>query len=207
MSQRQRLLAASVTGLLAGIVTARFAPWQMAVLVAWDAAAIVIVATIWMFIPALDGAMTRSTARRQDISRANDDLVVLVASLVSLVGVVLTLFAAKSESGGLKAWMTSVAVATVAISWFTVHTVFTLRYAHLYFDDPEGGIDFNEDDCPDYLDFAYLSFTVGMTFQVSDTNISSRDIRRAITRHALLGYVFGTIIIGVTINVVGGLIQ
>ena len=98
-------------------------------------------------------------------------------------------------------------VAHVVVSWITVHTLFTLRYARLYYDGPEGGIDFQSDDLPDYLDFVYLAFTVGMTFQVSDTNISDRRIRRAITRHALLGYLFGTVIIGVTINVVGGLIS
>lgn len=200
-------MGAGVIGVIVGVVVARFAPWQMAVLGGWDITAIVIVASIWMFIPVLDGEMTKSTAKREDVSRASDDFVVLLASVVSLVGVILTLFAAKSASGGLKAWMTSVAVGTVAVSWFTVHTVFTLRYAHLYYDEPDGGIDFNEDACPDYLDFAYLAFTVGMTFQVSDTDISSRTIRRAVTRHALLGYVFGTVIIGVTINVVGGLIQ
>ncbi len=207
MTQGQRLMTAGVSGAIVGIVIAQFAPWQLAVLGTWDVAAIILVGSIWMFIPILDGEVTRATAMREDSSRAAFDFVVLVASVMSLIGVFLTLIAAKNDSGGMKAWMTSAAVGTVAVSWLTVHTVFTLRYALLYFNDPEGGVDFNEDTCPDYLDFVYLAFTVGMTFQVSDTNISTQTIRRAITRHALLGYVFGTVIIGVTINVVGGLIQ
>jgi uncharacterized membrane protein len=207
MTQRRRLVAGATVGAIAAAVIARFAPWQMAVLGGWDIAAIVFVSSIWVIIPALDGEGTRSTAIREDASRASDDFVVLLASVVSLVGVILTLVEAKEDTGALKAWMTSLAVATVAVSWFTVHTVFTLRYARLYYDEAEGGIDFNQDARPDYLDFVYFSFTVGMTFQVSDTNISSTVIRRAVTRQALLGYLFGTVIIGVTINVVGGLIQ
>jgi uncharacterized membrane protein len=207
LSQRRRLTIGVLVGAAAGVAVGFVAPWQMAVLSGWDVAALVFVMSIWMFIPLLDGEMTSLTARREDLSRINDDLVILVASLISLVGVVLTLVAAKDTSDALKAWMTTVAVLTVAISWTTVHTVFTLRYARLYYDPPEGGVEFNNDALPDYLDFAYLAFTVGMTYQVSDTNVSDRSIRRAITRHALLGYVFGAVIIGVTINVVGGLIQ
>jgi uncharacterized membrane protein len=190
-----------------GAAVAFVAPWQMALLIGWDTAALLCVISVWMFIPALDGELTKRAASREDLSNVNDDIVILVASLISLVGVILTLVAANQTTGGLKAAMTTVAVATVVISWTTVHTVFALRYARLYYDDPQGGIDFNNDTMPDYLDFVYLAFTVGMTFQVSDTDVSEQAIRRAITRHALLGYVFGTIIIGITINVVGGLIR
>jgi uncharacterized membrane protein len=207
LSQRRRLTIGLLVGAATGIAVGFVAPWQMAVLSGWDVAALLFVMSIWMFIPALDGEMTSLTARREDLSTINDDLVVLVASVISLVGVVLTLVAAKDASTALKAWMTTIAFVTVAVSWVTVHTVFTLRYARLYYDPPEGGIDFNSDSRPDYLDFAYLAFTVGMTYQVSDTSVSDRSIRRAITRHALLGFVFGVVIIGVTINIVGGLIQ
>jgi uncharacterized membrane protein len=93
----------------------------------------------------------------------------------------------------------------VAVSWAVVHTVFTLRYAHLYFEDPVGGIDFSSDADPDYRDFAYVAFTVGMTFQVSDTEIAKRTIRRAVLAHALLSYLFGAVILAVVINVLGGL--
>ena len=207
MSQRRRLTIGGAAGLAVGIAVAFIAPWEVAVLSGWDLAAFVISGSVWMFLPILDAETTRTAASREDLSTVNDDLIVLLASVISLVGVVLALIAAKDQTGSLKAVTTSIAVATVVVSWITVHTMFTLRYARLYYDDPEGGIDFQSDALPDYLDFVYLAFTVGMTFQVSDTNISDRRIRRAITRHALLGYVFGTVIIGVTINVVGGLIS
>jgi uncharacterized membrane protein len=104
--------------------------------------------------------------------------------------------------------LTTVAVFTVFLSWFTVHTLFVLRYARLFYVDPIGGIDFlSRDDPPDYMDFVYFAFTVGMTFQVSDTGVIQRNIRRTVTRHALLSYLFGTVIVGVAINVVGNLVR
>jgi uncharacterized membrane protein len=89
---------------------------------------------------------------------------------------------------------------------FSVHAVFTLRYAHLYYSEG-GGIDFNDDADPDYHDFAYLALTIGMTFQVSDTNLTTKAIRRTATRHALVSYLFGAIIIAMVINVVAGLLH
>ncbi|MCU1394450.1 MAG: hypothetical protein JWM34_2878 [Ilumatobacteraceae bacterium] len=189
------------------VVEVLHAPWQLFVLAGWDAAALVMAGSIWIFAAVLDGAATRAAARREDLSSVSDDLFILAASVVSLAGVIVTLVAANHHHGALKATMIAVAIATVALSWTLVHTLFTLRYARLFYGDPEGGIDFGEDLDPDYRDFAYVAFTVGMTFQVSDTNITARAVRRTITRQALLGYVFGTVIIGVTINVVGGLVQ
>ena len=207
MSQRRRLIVASALGITAAIALGFVAPWQIAALSGWDVAAISIVGSSAIFILTLDGEATRRAAHRQDLSTAGDDLIIVIGSVVSLVGVVLTLMAANHQQGGLKAIMIAVAIATVVMSWALVHTLFTLRYARLYYDEPEGGIDFCEDSAPDYRDFAYLAFTIGMTYQVSDTDIGRKTIRRTITRHALLGYLFGTVIIGVTINVVGGLIK
>jgi uncharacterized membrane protein len=98
-------------------------------------------------------------------------------------------------------------VLAIVGAWTIVSTHFTFRYASLYYDGVDGGIDFNTEALPDYLDFAYLAFTVGMTYQVSDTDITDRKIRRAITRHALLSYLFGTCIVATTINVVASFIS
>ena len=95
----------------------------------------------------------------------------------------------------------------MALAWSAVHTVFTLRYARLYYSPPIGGIDFNEEDDPTYLDFAYLALTIGMTFQVSDTNLTSKPIRRSALQHALLSYLFGAIIVALVINVVSSLLH
>ena len=88
-----------------------------------------------------------------------------------------------------------------------VHTDFTLRYADLYYVPPIGGIDFPGDDRPDYRDFAYLAFTIGMTYQVSDTGLLTKRFRRVLLLHALLSYLFGVVIIAAVINVVAGLVN
>jgi uncharacterized membrane protein len=211
LDQRQRLLIAVPAGVVLGILLAVWFPWQLGVLGGWDLAALTIAGSIWSFIPRLDPEQTRRVATREDDSRAVVDVIMVAASLVSLVGVVLGLAEARNHKGALAAALTALAVFTVFLSWFTVHTLFVLRYAHLYYGDPVGGIEFAGDDGtdpqPDYLDFAYVAFTVGMTFQVSDTGIGQRRIRRAVIRHALLSYLFGTVIVGVAINVVGGWIS
>jgi uncharacterized membrane protein len=85
--------------------------------------------------------------------------------------------------------------------------VFTLRYAHEYYTEPVGGIDFKTDEPPDYQDFAYVAFTIGMTFQVSDTDVQGRKIRRTVLKHSLLSYLFGAVILAVLINVIAGIVK
>jgi uncharacterized membrane protein len=208
LDSRERLLIAAALGIAAGATTAFFGSWQLAVLVGWDATAAFIVGSVWTFIPVLDSAATERVAIREDDSRALVNVVMVAACLISLIGVLLGLARAREQDGAAAAVLTIVAVFTVFLSWFTVHTLFVLRYAHLYFSDSSGGIDFpGTDEAPDYLDFMYVSFTVGMTFQVSDTGIRQRPLRRAVIRHALLSYVFGTVIVGIVINVLGGFVR
>src|SRR5205823_6262617 len=95
--------------------------------------------------------------------------------------------------------------ASIVASWGVVHTVYALKYARLYYEGPDGGIDFDGDHPPTYVDFAYLAFTVGMTFQVSDTEINARVIRAAVLRQSLLAYLFGAVILAATINLLAGL--
>jgi len=94
---------------------------------------------------------------------------------------------------------------SVFVSWVLVHTVFTLNYARLYYSGPVGGIDFNEVADPQYSDFAYVAFTIGMTFQVSDTSIRTKEVRRAALRHAWLSFPLVAVIIPTSINLVTGL--
>ena len=142
----------------------------------------------------------------EDDSRAAADLVLITASAASLLGVALTLLKASGESGSARALITGIATLSVILSWGAVHTVFMLRYARLYFENG-GGIDFNDDQTPNYLDFAYIAFTIGMTYQVSDTAVTVNGIRRTAFRHALLSYVFGTGVVAMLINVVAGLLN
>ena len=96
-------------------------------------------------------------------------------------------------------------VLSVVASWAVVHTVYMLRYARVYYTGPDGGANFHQDESPRYTDFAYLAFTVGMTFQVSDTELNAVAFRRNVLRHALLSYLFGTVIVALAINLVAGL--
>ena len=208
LDQRQRLLIAAPLGVVAGTATAFFCPWQLSVLTGWDVTALFVVGSVWTFVAVLDATETQHIATSEDDSRKAADLIMVTACLISLVGVVVGLAHAHSHPGAISSVLTGVAVFTVFLSWFTVHTLFVLRYARLYYGDPPGGIDFaNSDEPPDYMDFVYLAYTVGMTFQVSDTGIAQRNIRRTVIRHALLSYVFGTVIFGIAINVVGNLIK
>ena len=208
LDQRQRLLIAAPLGIVAAVVIAIFSPWQLAVLAGWDVAALFVVGSVWTFVAVLDAPDTQRVSTREDDSHALVDLIMVVACVVSLVGVIIGLAHARGHTGAISSVLTSDSVFTVFLSWFTVHTLFVLRYARLYYSDVPGGIDFpNTDVPPDYMDFVYVAFTVGMTFQVSDTGIGARAIRRTVIRHAMLSYVFGTVIVGVAINVVGNLVR
>ena len=112
-----------------------------------------------------------------------------------------------SSHGFEEVGLTSIAVMSLLLSWLIVHFVFMFRYARLYYADREGGIEFNEDDPPQYTDFAYFAFTIGMTFQVSDTNIEEKTIRKSALHHAMLSYMFGAIILAMVINVGASLLR
>lgn len=201
------VLSGVLIGLLVGAGTAPLLPWQVAPLLGWDAAGIVFLVWVWHGIASLDGRGTARVAATEDPNNTIADLVIITAGLACLGAVGLVLAKAANSSGTEKALLIVVAIASVAISWACIHTVFTLRYARLYYQGPDGGIDFNSEEEPDYLDFAYLAFTIGLTFQVSDTNIGSKPIRRMALRHALVSFLFGAVIVSLTINVVASLLR
>jgi uncharacterized membrane protein len=199
-------IAAGV-GLVAGTVAELTAPWQTTPLLAWDAAALTWVGAIWVRIRGMDAVATSAHATRDDPGRTKADGILLTASMASLVAVLLGIIKAASVRGDQRAFLFAWGIVTIIISWAVVHTVYTLRYAALYYRGRDGGVDFNEDAAPCYIDFAYVAFTIGMTYQVSDTNLTTKELRRAALRHALLSYVFGTIIIAATINLAAGLVH
>jgi uncharacterized membrane protein len=203
----QRLLVVAGIGLVAGVVAAFFSPWQLAVLVAWDAAAAGFVVSVWSEVYGFSPEETSVSATREDTSRVVTSFLLLSAAVVSLAGTALVLIKANQTVSTGRVVLTVAGVVTVALSWAVVHTVFALRYAHEYYTPPIGGIDFKSQETPDYRDFAYVAFTVGMTFQVSDTDIQRRETRRTVLRHALLSYLFGAVILAVVVNVIATLIN
>ncbi len=174
----------------------------------WDGFSITVIAIYWQIFFSVSTAQTKLRAKLQDENRSEIFFVVLIATFAALFAVVLVLIDKE-----LNATDITVAIVGLVLSWFLVHTTFTMRYAHLFYGDTEesggkkseGGLDFPGDDKPDFLDFAYYSFVIGMTFQVSDVEVSSKKLRRLTLLHSLLSFVFNTIIVALTINVLAGL--
>jgi uncharacterized membrane protein len=204
-SARTKLLVSFGAAIAAGTAAAAAGAGRAAPLIGWDILALIFCGWVWSTVWRLDAEATATHAKREEPSRDAADLVLLGAAIASLAAVGVVLFGAGSASGNLKYIEAGLAVLSVFVSWTLVHTVFTLKYARLYYSGTPGGIDFNDAGAPDYPDFAYLSFTIGMTFQVSDTNIGSKQIRRTALRHAWLSFPLGAVIIATAINLVSGL--
>jgi uncharacterized membrane protein len=208
LNAAQRVGVAAVIGIIGGVIASLFVEWQLALLIAWDIAAAAVVAWHWVHFLQATPEQTEAHAVIEDDTRVGADFAIVVASIASLLGVGYTVHQAGNTDGIAMVGYTIVGVATVAASWFAIHTSFTTRYARLYYTPPIGGIDFKtRDERPDYRDFAYVAFTVGMTWQVSDTDVQHRLIRRLVLRQALISYLFGVVIIAVTINMVANVLQ
>jgi uncharacterized membrane protein len=193
-----------VSFLAAGIIGGIAAPllgWATAGLIAWVAAALVFLIWSWASLWSLGVEDTAWVAARADGSRAVRDLALIAISIGTLLAVALVIFRAHQNPPS----RIVLGVACIAASWLVLNTVFTLRYARLYYTDPRGGVDFNQEDDPTFPDFAYLAFTIGMCFQVSDTSLQKSHVRATALRHGLTAFVFDVVIIAVTVNVVAGL--
>jgi uncharacterized membrane protein len=204
----RRLAVGTIVGAITLVVSLLLgASWNAAASLGWCSIALVVLVWAWASIGPKDPDETMEHARQEDFSRATADVLLLGAGLTSLIAVGFTLVEAGGAHGMTKTLLIALALATVVLAWATVHTVYTVRYGDLYYSDPMGGIDFNGDDRPDYLDFAYLAITMGMTYQVSDTALKTKKLRRVAVRHALLSYLFGAVIGAVLINTVASLLS
>jgi uncharacterized membrane protein len=204
---RLRLAISLACGIVAAVPILLLTEWQVAALAGWDITAIVFIGFIVVATRGKDSAGTKAIATREDDSRAVAEAVLVGASVFSLVGVAFALIAAASTTGLTKSAIAGLVVLSVLVSWSSVHAVFTLRYARIYYRD-EGGIDFHSEGVlPDFGDFLYVALTIGMTFQVSDTDLNSKAIRMTAVRHSLLSYLFGVVVFATTINVVATLLS
>ncbi len=201
---------AAFIGLVVGLLLGWAAPWQLAAVLGWDAAAVAYLLTIWPIIFRADSAQAKQLSTREDENRGSAAVLLLAASVASLLGVGAALIFASRENGSERALPIAVAVFTVLVSWTVNNTVYTLHYAHLYYRSAATGIAFPDSsgqDPPSYRDFAYVAFTIGMTYQVSDTAVRAPLIRRTVLSHALLSYLFGAVIIGGSVNLIAGLLR
>jgi uncharacterized membrane protein len=198
--KRTRFLIAGMIGTVVGLAGGFFLRWGLAPLIGWDSAAIILLYLLWKDFHPHDGTETERIAQEEDIQYSTIDFFVLMACLISIGAVALMLTTHQRSFGTIGFGLFS-----IVLSWTTVHSLYMLRYAELYYRDVNGGVIFEGTDQPNFWDFAYLAFTIGMTYQVSDTTFTTPTFRKAALGHALLSFVFGTAIIATTINFVASL--
>jgi len=183
------------------------------VLLSWDTFCLALIGLSWITFFGIGAADVHRQAQRQDESRYGTFLLSLCAVCVSMIGILL-LMHPNDETSHVKELHRAASLLGVGLSWVLLHTLFTLRYAHLYYTDPEaattgsaqvGGLEFPGDKAPDYTDFAYFSFVLGMTFQVSDVSIQDRGIRRVVLLHSLISFAFNTIVVALSVSILSGL--
>lgn len=203
-SAKKRLVVALAGGVIIALVVILNGAATFAPLVAWDTVAIIYIGSLWTAIWGMDAPETKSHASTEDPGRGVTNILLISSSIASLIAVGFMIMQASSSSGVGKALEVALALLSVIISWAVVHTIYSLKYGDLYYSKPEGGVDFSEGP-PKYTDFAYLAFTIGMTFQVSDTTLKTQAMRKTALKHALLSYLFGAVIIATTINTLASL--
>ncbi|GAB3926740.1 hypothetical protein GCM10011575_08300 [Microlunatus endophyticus] len=198
-----RLFGAVLIGLVVGFVVGASSGAPLGVLSGIAVGELSFVGSGWLALWSMDADQTRAHAGREDFRPVIDEVVIVCVTLGGLAAIVLLLTVGSSAN---RVVVAAVALTGVFMSWATLHLMYAVRYAYVFYGSG-GGIDFNNDVDPSYSDFFYFSYNLGMTYQVSDTAVSSRAIRAVVLRHALLSYVFGVVILATTINLVFGMLS
>jgi uncharacterized membrane protein len=200
------VLAAAI-GVSVGVLVSVYCSAALAALAGWDAGGLVLLATSWLTVTSADANTTHLRAGFEDPGRTAVYVTVLLTSAASVIASI-ALVRGRHVAIEHRDLLVLCCAACVVISWALTHTAFTLRYAHLYYredDEGVGGVEFPGGEAPDYLDFAYFAFTVGMCFQVSDVVVSSKQVRQAVLLHACLSFGYNTAIVAFMLNVLFGL--
>ena len=179
-------------------------------MIGWDTFSLCMIVQNWITFSITTSQQIREQSKVQDSSRTLIFLIILISTLASFLAVMLLLIT-KEKFKNAESFHLVIAITGMVLSWFFIHTIFTLRYAHIFYGDDDenpgthaGGLEFPGDKKPDYLDFAYFAFVLGMTFQVSDIQITSKRLRRIAMVHGLLSFGYNTIMIALTINLIAG---
>lgn len=203
------LIALAVTGFVILFVMPAGTGGLLQAIIGWITFAVTTLLLAWTTILTAHPRDLPKESQMQDSSRILILVFVVVAALASLMAVVVLLDGMDKTNRLIRVLL---AVLAVSSAWGLVHTVFTIRYAHLFYGNDQqqrkkpGGLDFPNEPEPDYLDFAYFSFVIGMTSQVSDVAISGRSIRRLALAHGVLSFGFNAIIIALTISGLSGVL-
>jgi uncharacterized membrane protein len=214
LDAHSRLFIALGVSLIVFVLTLGHLDLAVQAIAVWNVFAWTVIVLAWSRILSASAKTSVQTARLQDSARFAIFLFVVFAAVASLASVAILIGGAKGL--GRKALTEHLLLAgtTVVSSWFLIHTVFAMHYAHGYYHDEDegpgfssaGGLEFPNEKEPDFLDFAYFSFVIGMTCQVSDVQVSSRGMRRLALVHGLLSFVFNTVILALSINLASGLL-
>jgi len=192
---------AAIVGAASGTVVGTAAGWQYAPAAGWIATAAVYLFWTRASIAKMTAPAIEIVVQRRHPAAGPADTIIVLASIASLGGVAYLLIAgtAKGPDASIAA---AVGFLSVIASWLVVHAVYTLRYAILYYTEPVGGIDFNSDEKPTFPDLAYLAFTIAVTYGVTDTAVKNRAIRRSVLQHSMVSYLFGTVILAITVQMI-----
>lgn len=213
---RHRTVLALVIATAVWFLLSRHLQASTRCIITWDAFALSVLVLAWLTILTTPPNKIRARAQKQDLSHILIFVFVLVTACAGLFAVGFLFFTkqAFAEQSHFVIHLLGSLVAVIC-SWMLVHTVFGLRYAHTYYGDPDGpggprphagGLVFPGDREPDYMDFAYFSFVIGMTFQVSDVVITTRDFRKLVLVHGMLSFGFNTVILALALNTVSSVL-
>lgn len=200
-----RGVVAIVIGIAVGVVVTPLLGLAAGLLAAWGAVCLTTVTWVLLMVWGMDAAQTRAHATSEDPGRAIARVTSLVGSIASLAAVGVVLLQTRDAPQFEALMLAGIAAVSVAASWALIQVDYMLRVAAVYYADPVGGIDFNQVEPPMYTDFAYFSVGLGMTYQVSDTDVRTNAIRRIVIAQTLLAYLFGAVILATVINLVTGL--
>ena len=209
-----RIIAAAAAGFAAWAVLPRNLGGTTRSVLAWDIGALVflVLATLLFARQGDDGRMSDNATRQQE-GEWSVFWVVLLGVVFSFVALASELSDVKDLPPTVRKLHIAMVAATLLLSWLATHILFAMRYAHEYYttspgnEKVDGGLEFPGDDTPDYWDFTYFALVLGMTFQVSDVQITSRKFRRLATVHGLVGFLFNTVIVALTVNIAASLLS
>ncbi|MEO7964189.1 MAG: DUF1345 domain-containing protein [Gemmatimonadaceae bacterium] len=193
-------MASALTALL---LPPHIAP-EIRAVASWDAFAVVALLLTWTTILTLRPQQICVLAKREDPSRVASLILVVVGAAASLLAVLVLLQSSMKMTGVPKTQAIVLALSAVILAWVLIHTVFTMRYAHEFHDAPpdKPPLEFpGLDGLPDYLDFAYFAFIIGMTAQTADVNIHGRGMRRTALLHGIVAFAFNTAVVALSIGV------
>lgn len=204
---RMRTMVSLGAGVVGAVAFSTVLEVPLALLLGWVVIALVYLVWVWLAVRGADADEIARHAAAIDPDRITTDWLLVVSAVTSLVAVGFVLVRATDDHGLAEYAQVGLALVSVVLSWAMVHTVFMLRYARLYYSDDQSCITFGGKGRPTYADFAYFSFVIGMTYQVSDTTLNGTTIRKTVLWHSLLAYLFGTVIVASAVSLVSSLVS